>query len=146
MTASSRKISRAPIMPDRVRRIGTRGFAFVPHPFLRDGFYASLTPDETALYLLLVLVGDRNGLSFYHFDSLCSLLQMPLERYLLARNGLIEKGLVACDGTRFQVLELPERPVVRTAAPLVTAEDFEHDPATVRAQIRRSLHLDRDDE
>jgi hypothetical protein len=88
-------IRRAPILPERIRRTGTRGFAYVPHPFLRDGFYASLTPDELALYLLLVLVGDRNGLSFYHFDSLCSLLQMTLERYLSARDGLIDKDLLA---------------------------------------------------
>ena len=29
-----------------------------------------------ALYFFLVLVSDRNGLSFYSYDAICSLLQM----------------------------------------------------------------------
>lgn len=106
------RISREPIRVDRLRHIdGT--FAFVPHRFLRDGFYASLTPDESALYLLLVLVGDRNGVSFYHYDSLCSLLQMDVDRYLAARDALIALDLLAFDGTRFQLLSLPREPARR---------------------------------
>lgn len=41
-------ISRDPLCADRVRSIAGQGFAFVPHGFLRDGFFASLTPDEPA--------------------------------------------------------------------------------------------------
>lgn len=36
------------------------------------------------LYVLLVLAADRHGVSFYHYDSLCSLLELPLESYLRA--------------------------------------------------------------
>jgi hypothetical protein len=139
---SSPKISRTPIQPERLRRIDGQGFAFIPNRFLREGFFVSLTRDELAFYLLLVLVGDRNGISFYHYDSLCSMLELPLERYLEVRNGLIEKDLIAYDGTRFQVLSLPSRPTARRAEPLRTAEDFEqHDPATVRSILRDTLGL-----
>ncbi len=69
-----------PIRPDRVRSIRGGGFAFLPNRFLHDGFFAALPGDEFVLYVLLVLAGDRNGLSFYHYDSLCSLAGMPLER------------------------------------------------------------------
>jgi hypothetical protein len=62
--AGSPKQQRAPVRPDRVRRIDG-GFAFVPNRFLHDGFLASLGRDELALYLFLVLAGDRNGVSFY---------------------------------------------------------------------------------
>lgn len=137
---AKRSLSRAPIVPDRVRCIGAQGFAYIPNRFLRDGFFVSLARDELALYLLLVLVGDRQGVSFYHYDSLCSLLELPPERYLDARNSLIAKDLIAYDGTRFQVLSLPERPVPRPSAPLRTAEDFEeHDALTIRQRIRESL-------
>jgi hypothetical protein len=107
---------------------------------LREGFFAALSADELLLYLLLVLAGDRHGISFYRQDSLCSLLEMPLHSYLEARNGLIDQDLVAFDGRRFQVLSLPDRPVGRAPRPLTSAADFEqHDPATVRGIIGQSL-------
>jgi len=135
--------SRAPIVPDRVRRIDGQGFAFVPNRFFRDGFFVSLTRDDLALYLLLVLVGDRNGVSFYHYDSLCSILELPLEPYLDARNALVDKDLIAFDGTRFQVLSLPARPVPRRAAALRTAADMEEkDPATIHGIVRGALGRD----
>ena len=132
--------SRAPIIPERVRRIDGQSFSFVHSRFLRDGFLVSLTRNELALYLVLVLAGDRNGVSYYHYDTLCSILEVPLESYLDARNGLLEKDLVAYDGTRFQVLSLPARPVHRTVPRLETQEDLEQrDPATIRRMILANL-------
>lgn len=134
------RIERSPIVPQRVRRIGGQGFCFIPHRFLRAGFFVALSGDELLLYLLLVLAGDRNGISFYHQDSLCSLLQIPMHVYLAARNGLIDKDLIAFDGRRFQVLSLPAQPLRAASRPLTSAEQLEeHDPATVRQLITRSL-------
>ena len=138
MTEQGRQIGRAPIISDRVREIGGQGFSFIPNRFLQDGFMASLQPEEAVLYFFLVLAADRWGMSFYHYDSLCSLLRMPIESYVAARNGLIDKDLVAFDGTRFQVLSLPEQPVTPKA--LRSVEDFEqHDAATVHTLLRQSL-------
>ena len=95
--------------PDRVRRI-SGGFCFIPHRFLGDGFLASLGRGELLLYLFLALASDRLGLSFYGYDSICTLLEMSLDEYVDARNGLLEKDLIAFDGTVFQVLELPGTP------------------------------------
>ncbi len=97
--------------PERVRRIAG-GFSFIPHRFLKDGFFASLNQRELLFYLFLVVASDRNGLSFYAYDSICALLEMSLDEYIESRNGLIEKDLVAFDGTIFQVLELPREPVI----------------------------------
>ena len=130
-------IQRAPIVPERVRSIGGQGFAFLPHRFLRAGFFASLAPDELRLYLLLVLAADRNGLSFYHYDSICSLLKIPLETYLRARNALIHKDLIAFDGTRFQLLSLPDKPRFDNPPSLAIEDCDDHDPATIRALVRR---------
>lgn len=132
-------IQRTPIVPQRLRSIGGQSFAFLPHRFLREGFFASLAPDELRLYVLLVLAADRNGLSFYHYDSICSLLELPLESYLRARNALIDKDLIAFDGTRFQVLSLPDKPRFDSPAPLDADTCEHHDPATIRALVRRSL-------
>ncbi len=133
-------IQRAPILPERLRSIGDQSFAFLPHRFLRHGFFASLNPDELRLYVLLVLAADRNGLSFYHYDSICSLLEVPLESYLRARNALITKDLIAFDGTRFQVLSLPAQPRFEAARPQTTDDQFEQDdPATIHHLIRGAL-------
>lgn len=112
-----RPLQRAPICPERVRAIGDQSFAFIPHRFLREGFFASLTAHERDLYFFLVLAADRFGVSFYHYETICSLLRFPLESYLAARNALIHKDLIAFDGTRFQVLALPDRPTPDTARP-----------------------------
>ena len=90
----------------RVRRIDG-GFSFIPHRFLTDGFLSALDPHQLLLYFFLVLAGDRYGLSFYSYDWICSLLQMSMDQYLQARDGLIEKDLIDFDGTIFQVLDLP---------------------------------------
>ena len=100
------------LVAERVRKIDG-GFSFVPNRFPADGFFASLIPCELLLYFLLVLAGDRNGVSFYSYDKICTLLQMTVDRYIMARNSLIDKDLVAFDGTLFQVLQLPEKPDAR---------------------------------
>ena len=92
---------------DRIRRIDG-GFSFIPHRFIGDGFLAALQQKELLLYLFLVIVSDRHGLSFYSYDAICTLLQMSLDQYISARNGLMDKDLIAFDGTLFQVLDLPQ--------------------------------------
>ena len=97
------------INPQRVRCING-GFSFIPHRFLTAGFLQALSQPELLLYIFLVLAADRNGLSFYSYDRICSSLHMSLEQYSAARDGLIEKDLIAFDGTLFQVLSLPASP------------------------------------
>ncbi len=92
--------------PQRVRRI-KGGFSFIPHCFVTGGYWGCLGRDELMLYLFLVTVSDRYGLSFYSAESICSLTHIPYKQYDPAREGLIEKDLIAFDGTVFQVLELP---------------------------------------
>ena len=104
------------LRPERVRTI-RGGFAAIEHRFLRDGFWKDLTHDELLLYLLLVLVADRHGLSYYSYDKLCSLLRMSADEYIEARNVLIDLDLLAFDGTLFQVLSLPSERKKRPGVP-----------------------------
>ena len=93
----------------RIRRIDG-GFSYIPHRFLTDGFLAALSQKELLLYLFLVLAADRYGLSYYAYDKICSLLQFTVDDYIEARNSLLQKDLIAFDGTLFQVLDLPSKP------------------------------------
>ena len=96
--------------PERIRHIDG-GFSFIPHRFLLDGFLASLNQKELLLYLFLIIASDRNGLSYYSYDSICTLLQFTLDEHIASRDGLFEKDLIAFDGSLFQVLSLPAKPV-----------------------------------
>jgi len=115
---------------DRIRRING-GFSYIPHRFLTDGFLSSLSQKELLLYLFLVLVSDRYGLSFYSYDSICSLLQLTPGQYIEAREGLMEKNLIAFDGSLFQVLDLPSKPIEPKAP--------KEDPVAIAQIIRKSL-------
>ena len=135
--------ARSLIRPDRVRST-QGGFAFLPNRFLHGGFFASLNHRECALYLFLVLAADRHGLSYYRHDRICSTLEMTLDEYLLVRDSLIAKDLIAFDGPRFQVLSLPQSPVVQPRRPLLTQHDLEdRDPATIRQLLARELGVRR---
>ena len=102
-----------------------------PHRFLTDGFLASLSQKELLLYLFLILVSDRNGLSFYSYDSICSLLQITADEYIDARNTLIKKDLIAFEGTVFQILDLPKKPI-KISAP-------QKETLTVEKLIQQSI-------
>jgi hypothetical protein len=132
-------VEREPLCAERIRKI-TGGFAFIEHRFLRDGFFQSLNRHELVLYLFLVLVGDRLGLSYYSYDKICALLRFTLDEYLLARDGLIGKDLVAFDGCLYQVLSLPDRVDREEPKSLKRKEEISRrDPATVRRIILDSL-------
>jgi hypothetical protein len=117
---------------NRIRRIDG-GFSFIPHRFLTAGFLASLQPQELMLYVFLVLAADRHGLSYYSYDRICSLLHMSVEQYIAARDGLIEKDLIAFDGTLFQVLSLPSGPRQRSSTPCIGQRHESQTPAAIGA-------------
>lgn len=80
--------------PDRLRRI-CGSFAWTDHRFIRDGHMEKLTRDEIALYTFLVLVGDRNGVSYYRLEKICRYLdEMDWGDFHCARDGLIEANLI----------------------------------------------------
>ena len=93
--------------PGRVRKI-EGSFAFIEHRFLRKGFWTTLSHHELMLYFFLILVADRQGISYYSYDHICKATGLLLEEYLQARNVLIDKDMLAFDGFFFQVLSLPE--------------------------------------
>ena len=120
---------------NRIRRIDG-GFSFIPHRFLTDGFLACLQQQELLLYVFLVLAADRYGLSYYSYDRICSLLQLNVDQYITARDGLIKKDLIAFDGTLFQVLELPRKPL---SAPVVSRRSKNDTPVSIARLIQQSL-------
>ncbi|MCP3888760.1 MAG: hypothetical protein GY702_07775 [Desulfobulbaceae bacterium] len=135
-------IKRKPLVCDRIRKIDG-SFAWIGHRFLRGGFLASLSQNELLLYFFLALVADRQGLSYYHYDKICSLLCLSLDDYIVARDQLIEKDLIAFDSTFFQVLSLPRMVVNNTPKLLKNRDDMEtFDLATIKQIMRKQLSRD----
>ncbi len=126
------QIEKQPLNPERVRKING-SFAFIEHRFLRNGFWACLEPEELLMYIFLVLVADRNGLSYYSYDKICTLVGLTLDEYIRARDTLIDKDLIAFDGRLFQVLSLPDN------APKKEPCTSSNDPEMIRQIISRGL-------
>ncbi len=97
--------------PKRVRKI-EGSFSWIDHRFITGGFLRDLSTLEILLYLFLVAVSDRNGLSFYYDDRIASLLKIDLAALGRAREGLLLRSLVAYEPPLYQVLSLPLRPVI----------------------------------
>ena len=130
--------------PNRLRHI-EGGFSFIPHRFVSDGFLSSLEQKELLLYLFLCLVSDRNGLSYYSYDAICSLLQLSLDEYLDARDSLIKKDLIAFEGALFQVLDLPESPVKAQNTKYKRSTDQFEKSYRLAGLIQKSLREDEGD-
>jgi len=97
--------------PERLRKI-EGSFSWIDHRFITGGFLRDLSTLEILLYLFLVAVSDRNGLSFYHDDRIASLLKIDLPALGQAREGLVLRSLLAYESPLYQVLSLPPRPVM----------------------------------
>jgi hypothetical protein len=109
------------LLPDRVRKI-KGSFSWIDHRFVTGGFLHDLSTIEILLYLFLVTVSDRNGLSFYHDDRVATLLKIDLPALGKAREGLIRRSLIAYQSPLYQVLSLPSKPI-----PLPSKEERERE-------------------
>ena len=54
-----------------------------------------MTHQDLALYVFLVLVADRNGVSFYRKENICSNVGMDFSQFEIARDRLISLKLIA---------------------------------------------------
>ena len=118
--------------PNRVRKI-QGSFSWIDHRLITGGFLADLSAIEILLYLFLVAVCDRNGISFYHQDKIASLLKIDLASLGKARESLIHRSLLAYEPPLYQILSLPARPV----APLPPEEIITRERQTSLQAIRK---------
>lgn len=103
-------ISKQPINQNRIRKI-TGSFSWIDHRLMTDDFIKTMVPAEMLLYFFLILVGDKNGVSFYSYDKICALLKIDVDRFVWARDRLIRRSLIDSENGRFQVLQLPDKPI-----------------------------------
>jgi hypothetical protein len=126
------------IDPRRMRKALPRGFGWIDHRLLRDGYLSRCSPQALALYVLLVCASDAQGLSYYSAPRLAQLLQLEPTALSEARRELIGLGLIAYQKPLYQLLSLEgELQEHQSQPPQRSAADSE--PQAIEAIAGRSL-------
>jgi hypothetical protein len=125
----------------RLRRPPATGWSWVDRRFLREhGDY--LSREAVLLYLFLVAVADRHGLSFYSDHTLASRLRLAQPVLQQARQELLERDLIAHQLPLVQVLSLPSLGVSRRPEPgqglMLLGDLFRQAAAAPAADERRT--------
>lgn len=94
------------LVADRVRRLPTNDWSWIDRRFLRE-FSSKLSGDAVFLYLFLVAVADKNGLSYYSDNALALRLRTTESVICKAREDLLDFDLIAYRAPLAQVLSLP---------------------------------------
>jgi hypothetical protein len=102
------RINKQLLCPGRVRRVPGR-FSWVDHRLVREHHMERCTTEALALYLLLVTVGDAEGLSYYSDSTVARLISLDEAGVRKAREVLLSAGLIAYRQPLVQVLGL-DRP------------------------------------
>lgn len=105
------RIQKHPIRPDRIREI-PKNFSWIDRRIIREKYLEKINVKATALYLVLVSVGDRYGLSYYSEPSLSRLLRLSRDHLHQARQELIDANLIAYEKPLYQVLCLERKNLV----------------------------------
>jgi hypothetical protein len=93
----------------RVRRPPTQGFGWVDRRIITAGHLAHMNQVEAVVYLVLCVVADRNGISYYRPETLARLVKQSTDRVLQALEGLASRSFIAAEGRFVQVTSLDER-------------------------------------
>lgn len=71
-----------------------RSYSIVDHALYHGGYLHRLSHEAMALYLFLVVVGDRDGRSFYGEATLGQILRLDPAALSAARSTLCAEGLI----------------------------------------------------
>lgn len=95
--------------PRRLRRVPPQ-FSWIDQRLVRAGHLQRTDPESLALYLFLVTVGDKSGVSYYSDPTAAALLKLSLEAFDRARRTLLAAELIAYRKPYYQVLSLDPAP------------------------------------
>jgi hypothetical protein len=94
------------LRPERLRQVPAQ-FSWIDQRLVRENFLRHGEPAAWALYLVLVVVADAQGLSYYSDATLSRLLKLDPLQLAQARQQLVSADLLAYHKPLYQVLALP---------------------------------------
>ena len=95
------------LVSERLRRVPEQ-FSWVDQRLVRHEHIRRCEPAGLALYLMLVTVGDAEGLSYYSDPKTAQLLGLSVAQIAAARRQVVAADLVAYERPLYQVLSMPE--------------------------------------
>ena len=98
----------------RKRRVPAQ-FGWVDRHLVRNGYCRECSTEALGLYLFLIAVSDCDGLSYYGDKSISREINCSEDVVSRLRKELVIAGLLAFDGTIYQILDLAEASQVSTA-------------------------------
>jgi hypothetical protein len=104
--------SKRVLRPERLRRVPAQ-FSWIDQRLVREGHIQHCGAAALALYLFLLTVADRDGLSYYAERTLARYLSMDEAGVLAARVELMRADLIAYQAPFYQVLSLDPAPPPR---------------------------------
>ncbi len=125
------------LRPDRLRRVPPQ-FSWIDQRLVRERHIERCDVPALALYLVLVIVADAQGLSYYGEASLARMLSMPAARLQQARADLMRLELIAYEAPIYQVLGLDPPPPAR----LPGVHGLKHSLAQLQAKLKRKRSAD----
>lgn len=84
-----------------------RSYSIIDHQILHQGYLGRLSHESMVLYLFLVVVGDREGRSFYSDQSVSEILRLDGAVLSGARKELITEGLIGYRRPYWEVRQIP---------------------------------------
>lgn len=97
-----------------------KSYSIIDHELLHGGYLHRLRHESIILYLFLVVVGDRDGRSYYAETTVMDILRLGKRELDAARLQLTEEGLlIEYRRPYWRVLDIP----VRRCHGGATAED-----------------------
>ena len=86
-----------------------KSYSIIDHELLHGGYLHRLRHESIILYLFLVVVGDRDGRSFYAETTVMDILRLGREELEAARSQLIKEGLIEYGRPYWWVRDIPVR-------------------------------------
>jgi hypothetical protein len=112
------QIKKRVLCPERLRKVPAQ-FSWVDQRLARQRYLSCCDHAAWALYLVLVIVADAEGLSYYSNESLQKMLRLDHAGLSAARTQLCEAGLVVYQNPLYQVLALEESRLASPPMPRV---------------------------
>lgn len=95
------------LCPERLRKLPNQ-WSWVDQRLVRLDSIPRCDARAWAMYLFLITVGDKNGLSYYADSSISEWLGLNEEEIKISRRILINANLIVYQNSLYQVLSLPE--------------------------------------
>jgi len=86
-----------------------QSYSIIDHEILHGGYLHRLRHESMVLYLFLVVVGDREGRSFYAETTIMDILRLGGKELEGARSQLIAEGLIEYRRPYWWVLNIEGR-------------------------------------